>query len=193
MCPLFIVDTGREAGVRRAGSPAPERPVRLPGRYGSLKADRSEKNIAGRVRNLAEPEIRALGYELWDVVFEKVGSLYELTVYIDAEGGVGIDDCEKVSRALDPLLDRWDPIPQAYTFYVSSLGLEPVLSRPEHFERFMGEQVEVKLFRAVEGAKQHAGILRGYEDGRVTIENDRILSFEPADVSAVRVVYTGEL
>lgn len=157
-----------------------------------MRPEKSEKNIAGRIRSFAEPEIRALGYDLWDVVFEKVGSLYELTVYIDAENGVDIDDCEKVSRALDPLLDRYDPIPQAYTFYVSSMGLEPVLTRPEHFARFIGEQVEVKLFHSVEGAKQHTGALKSYEDGRVTIENERTLTFEPGDISAVRVVYTGE-
>lgn len=95
------------------------------------------KNIAGRIREFAEPVVRELGYELWDVAFEKVGSLYELTVYIDAEKGIGIEDCEKVSRALDPLLDRYDPIPQAYTFYVSSAGLERTLTLPEHFEKFM--------------------------------------------------------
>ena len=74
------------------------------------------KNIAGRIREFAEPVVRELGYELWDVAFEKVGSLYELTVYIDAEKGIGIEDCEKVSRALDPLLDRYDPIPKLIRF-----------------------------------------------------------------------------
>ncbi len=158
-----------------------------------MGADKSVKNIAGRIRSFAEPVVQELGYSLWDVVFEKVGSLYELTVYIDAENGVGIDDCEKVSRALDPLLDRYDPIPQAYTFYVSSMGLEPVLTRPEHFARFLGRQVEVKLYHAVDGAKQHTGVLRGYDEGRVTIESDREKTFEPADISAVRVVCTDEV
>lgn len=152
------------------------------------------RNIAGRIRDFAEPVVRELGYSLWDVVFEKVGTLYELTVYVDAEGGVDIDDCEKVSRALDPLLDRYDPIEQAYTFYVSSVGLEPVLTRPEHFERFLGQTVEVKLYSAIDGAKQHTGVLRAYEDGSVTIEEeDGQRAFKPADIAAVRVVYTGEL
>lgn len=158
-----------------------------------MGTEKSAKNIAGRIRSLAEPVVRELGYELWDVVFEKVGSLYELTVYIDSDDGIGIEDCEKVSRALDPLLDRYDPISQAYTFYVSSAGLERTLSLPEHFEKFMGHQVEVKLFRAVDGAKQHTGVLCAYENGRVTIENGEEKTFEPADISSVRLVYTGEL
>ena len=158
-----------------------------------MATDRPVKNIAGRIREFAEPVVRELGYTLWDVVFEKVGSLYELTVYIDAEDGIGIEDCEKVSRALDPLLDRYDPIPQAYTFYVSSAGLERTLSLPEHFEKFMGHQVEVRLYRTVDGAKQHTGILSAYENGRVTVENGKTITFDPADIASVRVVYTGEL
>ena len=158
-----------------------------------MSTDRLVKNIAGRIREFAEPVVRELGYTLWDVVFEKVGSLYELTVYIDAEDGIGIEDCEKVSRALDPLLDRYDPIPQAYTFYVSSAGLERTLSLPAHFEKFMGHQVEVRLYRAVDGAKQHTGILSAYENGRVTVENGKTITFDPADIASVRVVYTGEL
>ena len=158
-----------------------------------MGTEKSAKNIAGRIRSFAEPVVRELGYELWDVVFEKVGSLYELTVYIDSDDGIGIEDCEKVSRALDPLLDRYDPISQAYTFYVSSAGLERTLSLPEHFEKFMGHQVEVKLFRAVDGAKQHTGVLCAYENGRVTIENGEEKTFEPVDISSVRLVYTGEL
>ncbi len=158
-----------------------------------MGADKSVKNIAGRIRSFAEPVVRELGYELWDVVFEKVGSLYELTVYIDADDGIGIEDCEKVSRALDPLLDRYDPIAQAYTFYVSSAGLERTLSLPEHFEKFMGHQVEVKLYHTVDGAKQHTGVLCAYENGRVTIENEQEKTFEPADISSVRLIYTGEI
>lgn len=157
-----------------------------------MSAEKSVKNIAGRIRSFAEPVVQGLGYTLWDVVFEKVGSLYELTVYIDSEDGIGIDDCEKVSRALDPLLDRYDPIPQAYTFYVSSAGLERTLSLPEHFEKFMGHQVEVRLYRAVDGTRHYTGILNGFENGRVTIENGTSRTFEPADISTVRLVYTGE-
>ena len=157
-----------------------------------MAADKSNKNVVGRVKSFTEPVVRDLGYELWDVTFEKVGSLYELTIYIDSEEGISIDDCEKVSRAVDPLLDRYDPIPQQYTFYVSSAGLERPLSQPAHFEKFMGHVIEVRLYRAVEGAKQHVGTLAGYEDGRVTINQGKELTFEPADVASVRLVYTGE-
>ncbi len=128
------------------------------------------KNVVGRVEEFARPVVEELGYILWDIEFEKVGSLYELCVYIDLEDRtVDIDDCEKVSRALDPLLDRYDPIDDQYTFYVSSAGLERTLKKPWHYEKFIGSAVEVKLYRAVNGQKSVEGTLKGYSDGDVTV------------------------
>lgn len=159
-----------------------------------MKKDRRpEKNTAERVRAFAQPEVEALGLELWDVVFEKVGTQYALVLYIDSPGGVTIDDCEAVSRAVDPLLDRYDPIEQSYTFSVSSAGLERALTRPEHFEKFIGSTVAVSLYRAVGGVKKLEGELLSRTDDFIEIAADggEPLRIDNADVASVRLVYTG--
>lgn len=151
-----------------------------------------EKNIAERVRAFAQPVIEELGLTLWDIVFEKNGGQYALVIYIDSPDGVKIEDCEAVSRAVDPLLDRYDPIAQAYTFSVSSAGLERALTRPEHFAQFIGNTVCVSLYRAENGAKKHEGILRSYDAQFTEIEIDgQSFRFENTNVASVRLVYTG--
>ena len=130
------------------------------------------KNVVGRVEEFTRPVVEELGYILWDIEFEKVGSLYELCVYIDLDDrAIDIDDCEKVSRAVDPLLDRYDPIDDQYTFYVSSAGLERTLRKPWHYEKFIGANVEVKLYKAAEGSKVKTleGKLCAYEEGDITV------------------------
>lgn len=188
MFPLFIVDIGAVARTRRffVLTECPERGTQL-------KNDKAPKNVAGRVREFAQPVVEQLGYELWDVVFEKVGSQYELTVYIDSPDGIDMNDCEAVSHAIDPLLDSYDPIPQSYTFYVSSAGLERALTRPEHYPPFFGSLVDVRLYKAVDGAKQYEGILKAYDEGRVTIEyGEKEITFEPDDLASVRLVYVDD-
>ena len=92
------------------------------------------KQVVARVSELVQPLCRQQGVSLWDVTFEKEGQKYFLTVFIDREGGIFIEDCEKISRELDPLLDgrEFDSLP-AYTLSVSSAGLERRLVKPEHF------------------------------------------------------------
>ena len=154
---------------------------------------RPKKNVAESVREFARPVVEGLGLELWDVAFEKVGGQYSLIIYIDSENGVKIEDCEAVSRAVDPLLDRYDPIEQSYTFSVSSAGLERALTRQEHFDKFTGSTVAVSLFRAENGQKKHEGTLRERTGEYLEIESDGlILRFDNANVAAVRLVYTGE-
>lgn len=127
--------------------------------------------IVERVRALAEPLAAEQGLELWDVEYVKEAGQWYLRVYIDKqEGGVGIDDCEAFSRALDPILDEADPIEGSYIFEVSSAGAERVLKRPGDFARFLGETVEVKLYQPKNGSRVHTGVLRAYEGGDVTIE-----------------------
>ncbi len=122
------------------------------------------------VAAMAKPVAEARGCELWDVEYVREAGQWFLRVYIDKEGGVSIDDCEAVSRALDPLLDEADPIETSYNFEVSSAGLQRELKRPSDFQRFLGSFVAVKLYRAEDGAKEFTGYLRGYEDGAVTVE-----------------------
>ena len=133
---------------------------------------KSTKSVVSRVEEFARPVVEELGYILWDIEFEKVGSLYELCVYIDLEDRtVDISDCEKVSLALDPLLDRYDPIDEQYTFYVSSAGLERALKEAWHFEACLGEPCEVRLYKPIEGTKLKVldGVLKAYENEVVTV------------------------
>ena len=113
-------------------------------------------------------------------------------VISDKPGGVSIDDCETFSRAFDPVLDEADPIPSSYIFEVSSAGAERVLKRPGDFERFTGEQVEVRHYQPVLGAKSHVGELVGRDsDGTVTIvSGGEMLSFPSAQVAQVRLRLT---
>jgi len=144
--------------------------------------------ITEQVAAFAGPVVEELGLELWDVEFVREGADWFLRVYIDKEGGVDIDDCEAVSRALDPILDEKDPIPDSYHFEVCSAGLERVLKRPGDFQRFLGSPVLVKLYRPKDGAKEYPGILEGYEDGRVTLSTQAgPITFEKTEVAQVRL------
>ena len=147
--------------------------------------------ITDTVLALAQPVVEAEGCEIWDVEYVKEAGAWYLRVYIDKAGGVSIDDCEAVSRALDPVLDEADPIPTSYIFEVSSAGVERELKRPRDFEKFLGSQVEVRHYQPVEGAKAHTGTLRGYADGVVTIEiNGAEKTYQKAQVAQVRLSVT---
>lgn len=144
--------------------------------------------ITDAVSKLALPVVEAQGCTLWDVEYVKEAGTYYLRIFIDKEGGVGIDDCEAVSRALDPILDIEDPIPESYVFEVGSPGAERELKRPSDFEQFIGNEVEIKTYRPIEGQKTFVGILREYRDGDVTIaagNSDRTLS--KADIAKARL------
>ena len=147
--------------------------------------------LVDTVRSLAEPVAAQCGCEVWDVEYVREAGAWYLRVYIDKPGGVGIDDCEAVSRALDPVLDEADPVPGSYVFEVSSAGAERELKRPGDFERFIGEQVEVKHYQPIDGAKSHVGLLRGYDNGDVTVEvNGAERVFKKAQVAQVRLYMT---
>ena len=144
--------------------------------------------ITDQVAAFAEPIVAEHGCSLWDVEYVREGSDYILRLYIDKEGGVDISDCEAVSRAVDPILDEQDPIPGSYQFEVCSAGLERPLKRPGDFIRFLGSPVTVKLYRPHNGLKELPGILRGYEDGKVTIEAGKeTITFEKSQVALVRL------
>ena len=126
--------------------------------------------VTDTVAALARPIVEEKGCSLWDVEYVKEAGEWFLRLYIDKEGGVGIDDCEAVSRPVSDLLDERDPIPGSYTFEVSSAGADRALKKPEHFAQFMGREVELKLYRPREGRKEFTGVLKAYEDGNVTLE-----------------------
>ena len=140
------------------------------------------------VTQFAKPVVEENGCSLWDVEYVREGSERFLRVYIDKEGGVDINDCEKVHRALDPILDEKDPIAESYHFEVCSAGLERALKRPADFERFMGSNITVKLYRPRNGLKEIPCVLTGYENGRVTVTAGKeTITFEKSEVALVRL------
>lgn len=144
--------------------------------------------LTEQVWQLAEPIAAARGCEIWDTEYVREGAEWYLRIYLDKEGGVDIDDCKAVSRAMDPILDEKDLIPSSYTFEVCSAGLERALKRPGDFARFLGSDVLVRLYRPKDGTKEFPGVLRGYEDGRVTIDYlGKPVTFEKSEVALVRL------
>ena len=144
--------------------------------------------VTDLVAEFSKPIIEANGCSLWDVEYVREGSERYLRIYLDKEGGIDIDDCEKIHRAIDPILDEKDPIAESYHFEVCSAGLERTLKRPEDFARFMESPVLVKLYRPRNGLKELPSTLRGYEDGRITIEAGKeTITFEKSEVALVRL------
>ncbi|WP_294475755.1 ribosome maturation factor RimP [uncultured Intestinimonas sp.] len=137
---------------------------------------------------LAGPIAAENGCTLWDVEYVKEAGDWYLRVYIDKEGGVSIQDCEAVSRPLSDALDEADPIEGSYILEVSSAGADRALKKPEHFRRFLGSQVDVKLYRAREGRKELTGTLLGCENGDVTLAlSGEPVVLEKKDVAQVRL------
>ncbi len=143
--------------------------------------------VADRVFDLIKDTVEAQNVLLWDVRFVKEGASYYLRVFIDSQSGINIDDCVNVSRAIDPIIDEADPIDKSYCLEVCSPGLERELTRAEHFERFIGSEVKVKLYRAVNGSKEIVGELKDY-DGTVvinTLDGETVL--KKKDYSSVKL------
>ena len=144
--------------------------------------------ITEKVEALAKPVVEDEGCELWAVEYVREAGSWYLRVLIDKDGGVGIDDCERISRRLDPILDEADPIPDSYVFEVGSAGAERELKRPSDFAQFLGSAVTVKLYKPVNGLKEQAGTLASYEDGAVTIrQGEKEVRFEKSEVAQVRL------
>ena len=146
--------------------------------------EKQKKNTAGIVRSIVEPIIAGLGYMLWDVEYVKEGADMILRITIDSPEGIGIEDCEKVSRAIDPAIDEADPIEDSYRLEVSSPGVERILTRPEHFETCLGEKVEVRLYAPLDGRKQLTGILKSADADKITVEEDGGETAIPRDAVA---------
>ena len=144
--------------------------------------------ITETVAALARPVVEEEGCTLWDVEYVREAGTWYLRVFVDKEGGLSIDDCERISRRLDPMLDEADPIPDSYVFEVGSAGAERELKRPGDFARFLGSEVELRLYQPLNGSKSYVGLLRGYEDGDVTLEvGGAPLRFEKGRIALVRL------
>lgn len=138
--------------------------------------------ISDKVEAIARPVVEEEGCKLWSVEYIKEAGTWYLRVYIDKDGGVGITDCEAISRKLDPILDEADPVPGSYVFEVGSAGAERELKRPSDFEQFIGSEVEVKLYQPHEGRKTLVGTLDGYSDGNITVSGTELKKEQIAQV-----------
>ncbi len=158
-----------------------------------MKKKSSSKNVITVVREALTPVIENLGYELWDVEYVKEGADWFLRFTIDSENGIDINDCEKVHRTIDPLLDELDPIEDAYHLEVSSPGLERDLKYGWHYEACIGEKAELRLFAPIEsnpGTKSFVGIIKGYGDSVITLEvNGNEVEIPHTAVSKAKTIY----
>ena len=128
--------------------------------------------LTERIAEMAAPAAEAVGCTIWDVEYVKEAGSWYLRVYLDRPEGVDLDCCEAVSRALSDLLDQEDPIPDSYYLEVSSPGAERVLKRPSDFQRFLGELVTIRLYRARNGRKELTGRLLAQGADGITVEID---------------------
>ena len=131
------------------------------------------------------------GVYIYNTEYKKEGSEYYLRLYIDKDSGVTIEDCENVSREISPLLDDFTFIKEAYIFEVSSPGIDRALTRDWHFEKVMGQEIDIKLFAPLEGKKEISGVLSKYENGEITVMvNDKEITIEKSKAASVRLAFT---
>ena len=142
-----------------------------------------------KTEQLVMPLIEANDFELVDVEYVKEGSNWFLRVYIDKDGGITVDDCELISRALSDLLDENDFIPDAYILEVSSPGLGRQLKKEKDFKRSIGELVELKLYKALNKQKEFEGVLLSYDENSITIEldNEEEVTINRSDIAIIRL------
>lgn len=144
-----------------------------------------------KTEELVSPLVEANNFELVDVEFVKEAGTNYLRVYIDKEGGITIDDCEIISRALSDLLDEKDYIDEAYILEVSSPGLGRPLKKDKDFARSIGEDVDIKLFKPIDKQKEFSGVLEAYDDKEITVrlDEDTIIKFNRKDIALIRLAF----
>jgi len=147
-------------------------------------------NIEEKTEKLLEGKISELGYELYDIEYVKEGQNYYLRVYIDNENGINLEDCEKVSNGIDDILDEANYIKEQYFLEVSSPGIERVLRKNKHLEKYIGEEIEIKLFKPINKQKQYIGILENFDNENIKINvNEEILEISRKDISQIKTIY----
>lgn len=148
------------------------------------------EDYESKTEALLTPIVEKFGVSIYDVEYVKEGSDYYLRAYIDKPEGVDIQDCENVSRALSDALDEADFIPEAYILEVSSPGLGRTLKKDKHLQSGIGQEVEVKLFKAVDKCKEFIGILESFDADHLTITMDgEPKTFARADIALIRLTF----
>ena len=146
------------------------------------------EDYESKTEKLLAPIVERFQVEIYDVEYVKEGSDYFLRAFIDKPEGVNIEDCENVSRALSDALDQADFIPDAYVLEVSSPGLGRTLKKDKHFQKSIGQEVEIKLFKPIDKCKEFAGVLESFDADSITVNIDgESKRFERADVALVRL------
>ena len=143
-----------------------------------------------RTEELITPILDRMNFELVDVEYVKEGGTWYLRAYIDKEGGITVNDCEAVAREMNEILDREDFVEDSYVFEVSSPGLGRPLKKEKDFQRNLGEEVEVRTFRAIEGQKEFTGVLKAYDKESVTIKLEETeMKFARTDIALIRQAF----
>jgi ribosome maturation factor RimP len=146
-------------------------------------------NIVSKVTPLCEKVASELGYFIWDVDYVKEGTEWFLRIEIDKEGGVDIEDCEKYSRAIDPLLDEEDYIEGTYRLEISSPGIERIIKTDFHLSKCIGEVVEIKLFAAIEGCKVARGTLYSYDSESVVLKDETEIVIPRKNIAKMNIYF----
>lgn len=153
------------------------------------KFDLSNENIETKVEKLLEPMIQDLGYILYDVQYIKEGKDFYLRVTIDKSDGISIEDCEKVNNVIDEPLDKMDFIKESYFLEVSSPGIERILRKKWHFEKQIGNLIQVKLFKSMEQQKELEGILKSLNNDYLELEIEgKLINIERKNIAMVKTV-----
>lgn len=147
-------------------------------------------NIEERVESLLKPIIENIGYKLYDVEYAKEAKNYFLRIFIDKDNGsIDLEDCEKVNDAITDILDEADYIKEQYFLEVSSPGIERVIRKDTQLQENIGINIEINLFKPINGSKQHQGILKEFNNEEITIENDNLISIPRKNISLIKTVY----
>ena len=147
-----------------------------------------KEEYESRTEELLLPITQVYGVEIYDVEYVKEGSEYYLRAYIDKPDGVNINDCENVSRALSDALDEADFIPDAYILEVSSPGLGRTLKKDRHLEKSIGLDVEVKLYKPLNGTKEYEGVLESFDESTLTISiEEEQFTFNRSDIAVIKL------
>lgn len=150
-----------------------------------------KENYEQKTEAILMPILKEHNFELVDVEYVKEGSSWYLRAYIDKEGGIAVDDCEVVSRALGDILDKEDFVEGAYILEVSSPGLGRPLKKERDFERSLGDEVEVRTYRAIDKQKEFTGILKAFDKESVTLEFDdeTHMTIARTDIALIRLAF----
>ena len=149
-------------------------------------------SIEEKVESLIKEKVQDLGYKLYDLQYSKEGKDYFLRIFIDKEDGIDLNDCEKVSNEINPLLDEKDFIKEMYFLEVSSPGVERILRKDEHLKDALGKEVEVKLFKPIEKQKEFIGILENYDEEKIILkleENEEQKEIERKNISLMKLKF----